>query len=575
MNRAQHLFARASATVVAAVALASAGDAAAASDPIPVNPRIVQHQAQYETARLTRVAAGVYAATAYDYSNFYFLVGDKGIVVVDTGWFQASFERALAELRKTVDKPVTAIIYTHYHLDHIGGGGYAARQGGASLPIYGPAGLQEYLAHAGGQGPVRSTVRARAVQQMGLSLPGIGIPLSGAGVGPVVQSGEYHFAPPTEVVSESQSVRIDGLNINFIKTAVDTPESMMVWLPDQKILIPGDIIGGVLPFIKTARYDPYRQPADMMRAIDLSLELDPDMVLPGHGELLLTKEKIADVLTANRDAIQYLIDQVDRGIINGLSTEQIVHKVHLPKSLAERNDLQPFYVKREWLIRAMVSDQIGFFDNYLQLFRHDGVAEARKFLDIAGGAQRIRDKARQALSSGDPRWALRLVDLLKLANESEASDAKIEQDSLRKLAAITDNLSERYYALSRRGELRGELDWPREVDRLIGSAESALANRQLVGELGARLIAEDTVGQTIALGIRIVDDPVEYNLFVRNQVLRVVEGGVTPPTILRLPRDAMVQLRAHLIGWTALLQRPDVHIEGDRQDVDRFIAVME
>src|SRR5690606_8210888 len=120
---------------------------------------------------------------------------------------------------------------------------------------------------------------------------------------------------------------VDGVKIELIRTGVDLPEALMVWLPDRQILMPGDIVGGVFPFVKTPRYEPQRNPADMVRAIDMSLSLKPRMVLPGHGRELVTRADIEDVLVANRDAIGYLIDQVDRGLMNGLSAEEIVHSV--------------------------------------------------------------------------------------------------------------------------------------------------------------------------------------------------------------------------------------------------------
>ena len=49
------------------------------------------------------------------------IVGDDGVIIVDTLLGPASASIALEALREFSDKPVKAIIYTHSHGDHTGG----------------------------------------------------------------------------------------------------------------------------------------------------------------------------------------------------------------------------------------------------------------------------------------------------------------------------------------------------------------------------------------------------------------------------------------------------------------------
>jgi alkyl sulfatase BDS1-like metallo-beta-lactamase superfamily hydrolase len=547
--------------------------ASAQPGPVPVNPKLVEFQKQYTSPRLVEVSPGIFAAMAYDYSNFFFIEGKTGIIVVDTGWFQKPFEQAFADLRKYSDKPVVAVIYTHAHQDHTGGGRFAVSQGRGDVPVYAPSGFDNL--YTATEGPTQAITQKRGFQQMGFGLPGIGIPLIGSGVGPAVQPGERAVAPPTKLVEKTEALTIDGVRIELIRTEVDLPEALMVWLPDQQILMPGDIVGGVFPFVKTPRYEPQRNPADMVRAIDLSLGFKPRMVLPGHGKELLTKADIDDVLIANRDAIQYLTDQVDRGLMNGLSAEEIVHIVQLPPQLAAHPQLQPYYHRREWIVRAMVNDRLGFFDNYLQLFRHDGVEEARRFVALGGGDVQMLATARTALTDGDPRWALRLVDLLRLAGHDGPQVMQVYADALQKLAETTDNMNERHYALSEKAGVEGRINWPEVLaPRLLPPARQ-LSNAVLIGEMGARLKAELASGQMLTIGVAVAGDDARYALHLRNQVLRLETGGDPAATSLAVPREALVLMRARQITWAGLLSRPDVSIRGDRGLVDRFVALME
>ncbi len=84
--------------------------------------------------RLVPVAASVYAAIAKPgdrdaVGNAGFVVGDEGVLVVDTFATAAAAEELLAEIRRTTKLPVKWVINSHYHLDHVGGNAVFSRAG--------------------------------------------------------------------------------------------------------------------------------------------------------------------------------------------------------------------------------------------------------------------------------------------------------------------------------------------------------------------------------------------------------------------------------------------------------------
>jgi glyoxylase-like metal-dependent hydrolase (beta-lactamase superfamily II) len=70
-------------------------------------------------------APGVYAFIAAPTSgpipsgNVVAIVGDDGVLVVDSGRFPTLAKRMIAEIRAKTDKPVRYLVHTHWHLDHI------------------------------------------------------------------------------------------------------------------------------------------------------------------------------------------------------------------------------------------------------------------------------------------------------------------------------------------------------------------------------------------------------------------------------------------------------------------------
>jgi glyoxylase-like metal-dependent hydrolase (beta-lactamase superfamily II) len=83
-------------------------------------------------------------------SNVSFVVGDKGVVVVDTGSSLQIAEMAIRQLRKATTKPVIGIAVTHFHGDHwLGNHGFVEAYG-ADLPIWSLAGTRTAIEGATG-----------------------------------------------------------------------------------------------------------------------------------------------------------------------------------------------------------------------------------------------------------------------------------------------------------------------------------------------------------------------------------------------------------------------------------------
>ena len=70
---------------------------------------------------LIKLSDSVYAAVGYDGSNAAMIIGDDGVIIIDTLRALGAARELAVDFRKITTKPVKAIIYTHSHPDHIGG----------------------------------------------------------------------------------------------------------------------------------------------------------------------------------------------------------------------------------------------------------------------------------------------------------------------------------------------------------------------------------------------------------------------------------------------------------------------
>jgi glyoxylase-like metal-dependent hydrolase (beta-lactamase superfamily II) len=73
--------------------------------------------------KLQQLAPGVYAAIGGPTagSNAGFVVGDDGVLVVDSFFDPAAAQALLGEIRETTPKPIRYVVNTHYHIDHVSG----------------------------------------------------------------------------------------------------------------------------------------------------------------------------------------------------------------------------------------------------------------------------------------------------------------------------------------------------------------------------------------------------------------------------------------------------------------------
>ena len=133
-----------------------------------VNPTVLAHQ-QTLIPGLKKLGTRVYGAEFMGYSNFGFIEGDTGIILVDAGWFPTPTANAMKLLREYTNKPIAAVIYTHLHMDHYGGIQAVLTDASIDIPVYGPADWEATIAM--GQSVTQKATLRRAFMQMGIPIP--------------------------------------------------------------------------------------------------------------------------------------------------------------------------------------------------------------------------------------------------------------------------------------------------------------------------------------------------------------------------------------------------------------------
>lgn len=538
-----------------------------------VNPTLVEFQKRYDP-KLVKTSERVYAASGYDYSSYGYIEGDDGVIVVDTGWFPGQAKRSFADFRKITNKPVVAIIYTHLHVDHYGGANGIMENENADIPVYGPVGWEKWVRSSFTK--MRPTIFKRAYSQMGILLPPGEDGTVGSGVGPSpVAEGipEFSFQPNIEI-GEYTKLNISGVNIHLIPTPADLNEHMFVWLPDDEVLFVGDILAGTFPAVETARFELERDPEKQLFAFEQALTFNAEYIIGGHGRVLLGAEDVRDVMSANRDVTQFLIDQVDRLYINGLSADQVVDTLKLPPALEKHPDLQRHYHRLEWMLKTMHLKRAGFIGDSMDYITLTESEEAKRLVDLLGGADKVKQAAKEALDNDDVRWAARLATYALEYNPNDTDAKTIRQAAFLRIARTTDSTNERNYMLTIIKDENGEIDWNQLFAKGDLQVIQGLDTETILKLMKVRFRAEDANGEAFSVKLNVKGDKIPYYYTVRNNTLFF---STTEPSsiegVATMPRETLDRLGAKMTKWTDI--QDELEIESGAEIFNRLGELIE
>ncbi|UCD50854.1 MAG: alkyl/aryl-sulfatase, partial [Phycisphaerales bacterium] len=196
--------------------------------------------AEFDQA-VIKVTDGVYTAVGYSVQPVSMIIGDDGLIVVDTGMDTVSAEQILADFRKITDKPIKAIVLTHSHGDHTGGVPVFVGKDQPQIWARSNFGSESDPLNAAGL----TFNNVRGARQGGFRLPpekrinnGVAKAYWPRRGGEVFQSGDK--IGPTHTFSETRKrLDIAGVKLELVAVNGETADALYVWLPQKRVLFAG------------------------------------------------------------------------------------------------------------------------------------------------------------------------------------------------------------------------------------------------------------------------------------------------------------------------------------------------
>ena len=293
------------------------------------------------------LAPGVWAAVRQDpfelpqEGNSVFVVTDQGVVVFDAGGAPVMGEAIVAKVRSVTDQPITHVVLSHWHGDHMRG----LQSIRAAFP------QARVLAHPHSREFIVATQERWLKRRVSMApniRKGVGEALSknqdlsgralidpekawlqrGLAITDQLdrENNRTVYVVPDATFEDRMTLYLGGREIQFLHLGrAHTAGDVVMWLPEEKIIATGDIVSGPIPLMPS----PYTN--DYVGVLAQIKDLGFKTLVPGHGPVEVDARYV-DLLI---DTLRSVSTQMKAFVAQGLSEEQAIEKVDF-SSVRER-----------------------------------------------------------------------------------------------------------------------------------------------------------------------------------------------------------------------------------------------
>lgn len=350
--------------------------------------------------RLVEVAEGVHVAQGHDFSDIAFVRTSAGVIAIDAGGTPGNAAAALAAYRAITTDPISHVLITHGHWDHVGG---LAALRGPDTQVVARSNIQH-----------RNNVRPPWPRFLpaGESLRGL--------------DGE-----PDQLIDAPTTLRIGGLDVELIPVSGgETDDALVVRVPARGVLFAGDIM---MPYLG-APFFGEGSPEGLIEGMREVERLAPTVVIHGHPPL--TDNFTAATIPHVRAAVQSLLNAVDVDLRDWRTLGEILRRNHMPELLRDHPDaVLPYLLLREGVIKRRHRQYTGYWQPDGEGMEHIFPDEWALVLDLLadGDPGRHAQVVRDLLDRDYLPIALRLVDHALLRHADHPVLSTLRQEAVERL----------------------------------------------------------------------------------------------------------------------------------------------
>lgn len=543
-----------------------------ADAPATVNPSLWRNTQLNHLYGLFEVADGIYQVRGYDMTNITFIKGDTGWIVFDPLMSTECSAAAMQLVNENLgERPVTAVVMSHPHVDHYGGiKGIISEEEVASrgIPIIVPEGFEEHAVsenvYAG------NAMGRRAGYQYGTILDDSATGSMSIGIGMGQSTGTISYISPNDTIKQTGETRtVDGVTMEFQLTpGTEAPVEMNTWFADKKALWIAENCTGTLHNLYTLRGAQIRDGnawAEYIMEAMTRYGKDAEVVFQSHNWPHWGNDVINRYLENTAAMYKFINDQTLMYINQGYTSDEISNMITLPESLEKNWYTRQYYGTVAHNAKAVYQKYMGWYDaNPVNLNPLTPSDSAKKYVEYMGDTGEVLKKARADFDKGEYQWVAEITNVLVFADPDNQEARYLCADALEQLGYQAESGTWRNAYLSGAKELReGTI-----TDTALKANSSADLKKSMTPEMMMDymgILTDSNAAQDVNLKINLkFTDTDPYLLRVDSGVLLYQKGvqADDADATLTLPRVAMFTI----LNKDEAKQQETIKIEGD-QDI--------
>lgn len=552
--------------------------------PSTVNPSLWRHAILNAQIGLFKVTDGLYQVRGFDVANMTLVEGKSGFIVIDTLTARESAAAALAFARKHLgDKPVTAVVFSHSHIDHFGGAlGVVTPQEVAQrkIPVIASEGFMEEATSENVM--VGTAMGRRSIYQFGKDLERSPKGMVDTGLGKAVAYGTFGILQPTQLITKpTEELVLDGVRFVFHNVpGAEAPAEMTFSIPEKKAYGGAENLAqtmhNLLPVRGAKVRDSLRWASYMQQALD---DLgDTEIYFGQHNWPIWGHDRIAEFITKHRDVYKYTHDQTVRLINAGFTPREIADKVKLPPSLQSHFGARGYYGDLRHNVKAVYQFYLGAYDgNPANLDPLPPQESAKRYLELIGGADKAVAAAQAAFDKGEYRWAAELLNQAVFGQPDHQGAKELLARTYDQLGYMSEASTWRNSYLTAAAELRNGPP-KKGVDRssFIELLSQTPVERFLEA-MAAGLDGPAADGKNLKINLVLSDTKESFVLWIENAVLhwKKTAPAADANATLTLTKPIFIKMMAGTAGVKDTLLSDDLKTEGSKIDLARFFSLID
>ncbi|KAI9155759.1 beta-lactamase domain-containing protein [Paramyrothecium foliicola] len=452
----------------------------------------------------------------------------QGVIVIDP-LESAETRTAALQLYQSCHgkRPIQAVVYTHSHVDHVGGvkGLVLPDEAGPDkIGIIAPAGFAEHAVSENGYAGIAMLHRATYIY------------------GPLLDRGPQ--GPNWGSLRRWDATRTFHNLLTLRRAVVQYPHGWSHSLTET---------------------------------IDLCTH-ESNVCFASHHWPTWSTDNIVKFLTLQRDLYGYVHDQTLRLLNKGYTGPEIAENFTLPRPLESAWSARGYYGSLNHNVKAICQRYLGWFDgNPAHLWEHTPDERAKKYVVLAERIEKIISNGQTAFDNGDFRWTAEILNHAVYAEPDNSTAAGLLADTFDQLGYGAENGSWRYFFLFGTSELRtgsfGTSKGVASTDLLF-----SLTPEMVFDSLAVQIYGPDAWGLTISMQVILTNEDVEIPLYltwlsngvlVYHQINDPSKTDVTITTLDKLPALVIYELKLEDI------EEDGIQIDRDRTAIDRLSKLLD